>query len=151
MDKYRKLLVMALNELLHRDVISLEQPGPDGHIEARLANETCMIIWREIGCEEAQVSVWWKYDHVQHPQAELSGNQRESFRSSLPLAPKSKFPLFIGAAVSGWLERRTGKYLQGKGRDYLFDVYTRAGEAEILEALPEPVAQCFRAEGRKFF
>jgi len=94
--------------------------------------------------------VWWKYDHSRHPQAELGGSSREQFKTSLPLAKKQHYPKFVGVTVSGWLERKTGKHLQGKGQKGLFDVYTRRGEKEILKSLSDPSPSGFKAEG-KFF
>lgn len=109
-----------------------------------------MVRWHAISCGELQLSVWWKYDHSQRPQANLEGNQCESFNGSQPLAKPQHFPKIIGAAASGWIERQTGKYLQGRGKEGLFDLYTRRGELQHLEMLPVPTPSGFSAEGKYF-
>jgi hypothetical protein len=151
MDGHRKLLILSINELLSRGLISLdgEKENP-GHIITAIAGENTVINWNEAGFQEIRISAWWKYDHSRHPQANLEGNARENFVTGRPLAKKLHYPKFVGATVSGWLERKTNKHLQGNGHDRLFDVYTRRGEKEILAALPDPVPNGFEAEG-KFF
>lgn len=154
MNNYRKLLVLGINELLAKKLISLD-PKEDsvseetyrGHIISEIAGYPSVIIWEDIGFEEFRISVWWNYDHTNHPQANLSGNARENFRTPSPLAKRSKYKNFVGVTVSGWLKRRTGKYLMGKGRRALFDIYTRRQEKPLLEKLPEPKPNGFLVEG----
>jgi len=151
MDSHRKLLVLATNELLKRNLISLDsEEDARGHVMATIAGENAVIMWRGIGWGELEISVWWKYDHAHHPQANLEGNAREEFKTSSPLAKRQHYPKFVGVTVSGWIERKTTKHLQGKKHDSLFAVYTRRGEKETLDALPDPIPDGFKAEG-KFF
>lgn len=157
MDKYRKLLVYGLNALVDAGKLTLEAPpndGPtdeDGHFEAVIAGQPAVVLWSSISHGEVRLSVWWKYDHSRHPQANLQGNMREQFRTSSPLAKRSKYPTFVGATASGWLERKTAKHLQGKGAERLFDLYLRKGEKEALEALPTPTPVGYLAEGKFYF
>lgn len=137
MNGHRKLLVLAMNELLKRKLISLDGDGEqDGHLVTNIAGENTVIIWHPIGCQELRLSVWWKYDHSRHPQANLTGSMREQFQTSSPLAKRQHYPSFVGTTVSGWFERKTGKNLQGYGCDCLFDIYTRRGEERILKDSP---------------
>ncbi len=154
MDKYRKLLVHGVNAALEAGRISLDPPstdGPtdeDGHLETQIGGYPSIVAWSSISHGEVRISVWWKYDHSLHPQANLQGNFKEQFHTSSPLAKRSKYPAFVGATVSGWLERKTGPHLQGKGSESLFDTYLRKGERGALEALPIPVPAGYAAEGK---
>lgn len=140
-DPYRNLLVAAVNKLIEEKYISLilgnvNEEQEKGHIFLELFEHNSVIIWRNIGYGELSISVWWKYDHSKHPQANLDGSYRENFNLSKSLANKSHYRKFVGVTASCWLERMTGKYIQGKNRRGLFDIYTRKGELEILKELP---------------
>jgi len=151
MQAHRKLLVLGLNELLAQNLLSLTDEGDSqGYIMTKIAGEDAVLLWQTIGSEEVQISVWWKFDHSKHPQAQLDGAYRERFSSSSPLAKSQHYPKFVGATVSGWLERKTGKYLMGRHSQGLFGTYMRRGEREVLDAIPVPVANGFKVEG-KFF
>lgn len=152
MNVARKLLVLGVNRLLERGLISLDPKVPvvDGHIREELAGAPSVIIWRGISGEELEVSVWWNYDHSRHPQAELLGSQRETFHGPTPLAKPQRYKEFVGAFASGWLERRTGAFLQGRDTTGISERYVRKADAARLEGLPAPVPNGFAAEG-KFF
>lgn len=51
---------------------------------------------------------------------------------------------FVGITVSGWLERKTAKHLQG-GRKSFFDLYVRRNELPELIALPDPMPNGYAA------
>lgn len=152
MNPYRKLLVAAVNELLDSKHISLdgkdENFSQSGHIITNLFGYTTVILWTDIGFEELRVSVWWKYDHSLHPQANLTGSSRENFTLEKPLAKKQHYKKFVGVVASAWLERRDGKHLQGKKNRAIFEVYTRRGEKEELETILDPKPKGFKAEGK---
>ncbi|MCF6404459.1 hypothetical protein L3C95_16295 [Chitinophaga filiformis] len=156
-DPYRKLLITATNELLQRGLITLQsQSGsylhePKGHVLLDLYGFPSVVLWNDIGFEELRITVWWKYNHALHPQANLTGNARENFSLSSPLASRIHYKKFVGVTASAWLERRTGKHLQGRNREKVFDVYTRNGELSEMEKLPCPKPNGFRAEGKFFF
>lgn len=153
-NPYRNLLVAGINILLDKGLISLEHSptdNEDGHTFVDLLGYPSVIIWRSISYDELEISVWWKYNHELHPQAKLSGNARESFNSSTPLADKAHYKKFVGAVVSGWFERRTGKYLMGKDKEAILRNYTRRGEKEELENLPLEKPKGFKAEGKFYF
>jgi hypothetical protein len=154
-NPHRKLLIWAVNKLVNDGQIKLVVSGKDqkdrdeqGHLITQLFGEPTVIVWSNAGYEEVRVSVWWKYDHSRHPQANLQGNSRERFQTSAPLAKRQHYPKFVGVTVSGWLERKNGPHLQGKGSEGLFDIYTRRGEMPALEALPAPEPLGFGAEGK---
>jgi hypothetical protein len=150
MDSLRKLLVLGTNELVRAKHIDLNgDTDVEGVIDATLAGRPAKIMWRGIGYGEIQISVWWDYDHGSHPQANLQGNRRESFNTAAPLAKRQHYPKFVGAVAAGWLERRKGKYLQGKGgRQGIFESYLRRDAQAALKALPDPKPTGFEAEGR---
>lgn len=150
-NPFRKLLIAALNELLNRNLISLTAP-PDsvdesGHVFLELFEYPSLVMWDDVGFEELRISVWWKYDHSKHPQANLTGNAKESFSCASPLANRVHYKKFVGITASGWLERKVGKYLQGKGNRGIFEIYTRQGEKAELEKIPMPAPHGFAIEG----
>lgn len=152
MNPYRKLLVLGLNEILEQGLLSLEWDGKSheetAHIETSIAGHNTIITWTGIGHGEIRLSIWWKYDHSKHPQANLTGNSRESFSGSRPLAKRLHYPKFVGVVCSTWLERKDGKYLQGEGNRSIFECYTRKGELQFLKNMPNPQPLGYAPEGR---
>ncbi len=151
-DPYRNLLAAAVNKLIEEKYISLilenvNEEQEKGHIFLELFKHNSVIIWRNIGFGELSISVWWKYDHRKHPQANLEGRYKENFNSSKPLANKSHYKKLVGVTASCWLERITGKYIQGKNRRGLFDIYTRKGELEVLKELPTQKPKGYEISG----
>jgi hypothetical protein len=151
LDSYRKLIILGVNKLLEDNLISLTSTNDtQGHIFADLGGHPSVIVWNGIGFGELRISVWWKYDHSKHPQANLTGSSEEKFLTSQPLAKPQDYPNFVGVTVSAWLERKTGKHIQGKGHERLFDIYTRRGEKAELDDLLYVEPNGYDAEG-KFF
>ena len=156
LDPYRNLLIAATNKLIEGKHISLrlENINEDkerGHVFLNLFGYKSVIIWRNIGRGELTISVWWKYDHSKHPQANLKANAKESFNLFQPLANKSHYKKFVGVTVSCWLERKSGKYIQGKNRERLIDIYTRRGELELLKNTPVQKPNGYESSGRFYF
>lgn len=160
MDPHRNLLVHGINELLINKLIALnppqqlqeEQENPEkGHYFTTLCGHPSMILWSYAGFGELRVSVWWKYNHTLHPQANLTGNAKESFETAEPLAKRQHYIKFVGVTVSGWLERKEGKHLQGKGKRNLFGIYTRAREKNELERIPVVEPLGYKPEGKFYF
>lgn len=149
MNNHRKLLVLGLNEMLKAGRFSFDPAivPPDGHLEVEIGEQPSIVIWRDIGSRETQLSVWWKYDHSKHPQAEYEGNMRERFNGPEPLAKPQHYPKFVGAFACGWLDRRNPAHLEGYGSESIFETYTRRGEAKALQAIPTPVPLGFVVEG----
>ena len=140
-DPYRNLLVAAINKLIEEKYISLDLEGINqleekGHVVLELFKHNSVILWSNRGFGELLISVWWKYDHSKHPQANLEGNQRENFSLPEPLAKKNHYRKFVGVVTSCWLERKNYKHLQGKNREHITVDYTRKGELEFLKELP---------------
>lgn len=151
MNGHRKLMVLGLNEALKQGAVSLDPSGEEsGHLMTNIAGYPSVISWSSIGSGELRFSVWWKYDHANHPQANLNGNQRECFTTSSPLAKSQHYPKFVGVVTSGWIERKTGKFVQGYGAEAMFETYTRRGERKNLDAIPNPRPDGFAIEGQFF-
>lgn len=141
-DPYRNLLVAAINKLIEEKHISLDLEGvneleENGHVFIELFKHNSVILWSNRGCGELLISVWWKYDHSKHPQANLEGNQKENFSLPEPLAKKSHYRKFVGVVASCWLERKNSKHIQGKNREHITVEYSRKGEIELLKELPK--------------
>lgn len=149
MNSYRKLFVLALNELMEQKLLALNWDGSsrsdDGFFETEIAGKTTVINWQDHGSGEILLTVWWNYDESRDPRA------TEKFRSQTPLAHKSRYPDFVGIVASIWLEREKGKYLQGVGSNYITNKYVRKGELDILKALPNPTPNGYLAEGKFHF
>ncbi|MDX3806560.1 MAG: hypothetical protein QHC89_09175 [Bosea sp. (in: a-proteobacteria)] len=156
MHELRKIMVLGLNEAVKQGRIFMDAPptdaptDEDGYLMTDIAGRPAVVNWDSLSSGEMRISVWWDYDHSKHPQADASGNARESFLQSQPLANENHYRRFVGVTVSGWLERKTGKHLQGKGKEHLFEVYMRRGSKELLQKLPDPKPIGYEAEG-KFF
>jgi hypothetical protein len=151
MHHHRKLLVLGINHLLQAGEITLDEKEiPSGHVFVPIAGKPSVILWSSIGLGELRVSVWWNYDHEKHPQANLSGNYRENFTTSAPVAKRSKYSQFVGATASGWLERKEGKWLQGTGFHGIFDAYVRRDARNQLATLQDPTPVDYASEGRFF-
>lgn len=138
---HRNLLMAGLNELIKKksfqlDIQNNEHTNEHGHLFVDILGYPSAVLWREIGFQEVEISVWWKYNHALHPQANLTGNAKENFRTSTPLADKKHYKKFVGAVIVGWLERREGKFLQGKGDEGILKKYVRRGEKTELENAP---------------
>ncbi|MBB2951148.1 hypothetical protein [Sphingobacterium sp. JUb56] len=137
----RNLLMAGLNELIKKESFKLdlqknEDTDEHGHLFVDILGYPSVVLWREIGFQEVEISVWWKYNHSLHPQANLTGNSKENFRTSEPLADRKYYKKFVGAVIVGWLERREGKFLQGKGNEGILKKYVRRGEKTELENAP---------------
>lgn len=156
MNPFRKLLVLAVNELVSKNHISLEieekyqsiheiKDVPPGFLVTSLAGEPAVINWNGIGYGELRISVWWKYIHELNP-----NRQYEKFTTNNPVTRKKHYPKFVGVTCSAWFERLTGKYIQGRGNRNIFDTYIRRGEKINLERLPNPTANGFDSEGKWF-
>lgn len=156
MNNYRKLLILALNEALDRRLLTLDAPrtdaptDEDGHAMFEVAGFHSVFLWNSISVGELRVSIWWNYDHSNHPQANSPGNSKETFSLSRPLARRTKYPNFVGATASAWLGRKTDKHLQGEGKRGVFDTYLRADMKERLNSMPEPKPIGYQAEGPFF-
>jgi hypothetical protein len=155
-DPYRNLLVAALNKLIEEKHISLAFDGTNkvderGHVFVELFNQNSVILWRNVGFGELLISVWWKYDPSKHPQANLEGNERESFNLDKPLAKTIHYRKFVGIVASCWLERKTSKHIQGKNREHISVHYSRRGELKILKELPVQKPNEYEISGRFYF
>lgn len=151
-DPYRNLIVAGLNELVKRQLISLtptklSSQKDDGHLFVNLAGFPSVVLWNDRSFDELLISVWWKYNHSKHPQANLTGNAKEDFNTETPLADRQLYKNFVGVTASCWLERRLGKYLQGEKRDYISNIYTRAGELKNLKQIPIQIPMGYEISG----
>lgn len=152
LNPYRNLLVAAVNQLIDGKYISLNpiNVNPEqenGHVFLNLFGQPSVILWSNRGFDELLISVWWKYDHSNHPQANLEGNSKENFNLPSPLAKRQHYKKFVGVVASCWLERRTGKYLQGENQEYISNIYTRKGELENLKEIPIQKTKGYKTSG----
>lgn len=51
-------------------------------------------------------------------------NRRERFTGTSPLAKIQHYKKIVGVTASVWLERKTGKFIQGKDKERIYDIYT---------------------------
>ena len=146
-----KLLILGINELVGRDLISLSPTNDEndfGHILVDIAGRSSVVIWRDIGCGELRVSVWFDLDMSRHPQAHKAGKYGERFLTASPLAKREHFAEFVGATTSSYLDRKKSPCIQGAGRGAIFQTYIRRGLRPTLEAIPEPVPRGFAVNRR---
>lgn len=152
MTPLRNLLVIGTNYLIENKHINLDsskdEGEPSGHVFTEIAGRKSVIIWQGIGSEEIRISVWWDFDIEKHPQINSEGLSKERFQTSRPLAKQQHYPKFIGAMVSGWLERKTSKHLQGENNEGIYDTYIRRVNKSALESLPKVDGKGFKTSGR---
>ncbi len=74
----------------------------------------------------------------------------KTFEIPALLQVKQNTKKFVGVVVHGWVERATGKYVQGSGGDSIIRDYVRRGEKAELEKLPTVQPNGFQAEGLFF-
>lgn len=154
-DPYRNLLIHSTNSLLEAGKISLVAPpnyneirinrkySPEaGYMFTKIGGKICAINWFDIGHQEIRISAWWNYNHKYHPRAD-----EEEFVSRTPLAKYQKFKDFVGVCCSVELERQDGKYLMGKGKKHINDIYTRKNELKKLQSLDLAICKGFNATG----
>ncbi len=149
MNPYRKLFVLALNHLLENKIFDLDwnvsSSHDNGFAEANIAGKYTVINWHDHGHGEVYLTVWWNYDISKDPRSK----ERNEFQ--YPPAHKSRYSEFVSIVASIYLERKDGKWLQGRGSDYINKTYTRKGDLEILKAIPDPTPNGFLAEGKFYF
>lgn len=155
-DPRRNLLVGAINYLLSNNHISLDisninSEEENGHVLVNLFGHNTAILWSNMGFDELLISVWWKYNHKKHPQANLEGRSKESFSSREPLAKKQYYKNFVGVVTSCWLERRSGKFIQGKNQEHIAKIYTRSGELKFLKEIPQQIPIGYESYGPIFY
>ena len=146
-----KLLVSGINELVARGLISLSPTDDEnnfGHILIDIAGRPSALMWRDIGCGELRISVWFDLDISRHPQATMEGDCGEHFLTARPLAKRHRYPEFVGATASCYLERERGPRVQGVGREATFQTYVRRDMRPILAAIPDPIPMGFVMSGR---
>ena len=154
MEKRKILLnltVLALNEAIRRGVVDLAGRSDAGnrqqeYFTAEIGGKNTVIMCSDIGHDELRISVWWDYVHDMHPRKDA-----EKFMTSTPLAKKHNFSGFVGACVSCWLERKTGKYIMGRDGNHLFDMYVRVSSAKALSSLPAEKPLGFETGGQFYF
>src|SRR5690554_1222835 len=118
-----RLVIAPINFLLDRSLIervpNSAAPPEHGHTITNLAGHPAAIVWHDAGYGELSISVWWKFDvdaYLRRRSAKMA-----PFIATVPIASRKRYPLFVGATVSVWLERKDGLFIQGKP-SRLFDI-----------------------------
>lgn len=145
------LVIAAINVLLDRSSISRSPDDPaspaHGHIIVELAGHPTAIVWHDFGYGELSISVWWKFNidaYLRRPPARMS-----PFVATVPVASRKRYPQFVGATASVWLERRDGLFIQGHP-SRIFDIYTRKGEVDELWEIPWEDPRGFKISGNYY-
>lgn len=152
MSMFRNLLAHGLNQVAQANLLSLEAPGTNFHTEEKgwtkliIAGRPSIFAWHSIGFDELKIGLWFDYDHTNNPAA-----AREEYSACRPLAKQYRYREFVGALIAGWLERRTGVYIQGLGNDGILVPYCRRSSKSYLRDLPAPEPRGFLMEGRMIY
>ncbi|MHA6689445.1 hypothetical protein [Devosia sp. A449] len=140
-------MIEAINILLDRSLIAWSpihlRPPKHGHIAVELAGQPSVIVWHDVGYGELSISVWWRFDYEAYCRR---ASPIANFATTLPAASRTRYPQFVGAAASVWLERKDGLFVQGTPA-LLFDVYTRKGVEKELSELPWEEPRGFKISG----
>lgn len=148
MDCLRKVIAEGLSQAINKGLISIKVPEGSGYadecgrVNVVIGGRQSVLIWKSMGHGELRVTVWWDYDHDKNP-----AGCRERFSTGGPLAKSSRYPEFVGAMASACLERKTGCYIQGWGRDGIIDTYLRRGAKEVIDRMLVAQPTAFFCEG----
>lgn len=124
-EKLRDLLGHAVEILDEQH--SIENITEQVVLEKEVCGKRSIILCCPIAFDELQISVWWGYKPQEIPE---DANSKEP-TSTLP---KNEI---VDAMVSGWIERKTGLWIQGKGTEGLFNAYCSRDARQELEVIPK--------------
>lgn len=153
MNPYRKLLVSAVNALLDRGEISLDSDDVCscvdfdrmcciGHsIKCEIFGCESVINYTHISFGEVRINIWWDFQGEEY---------NETLKTDTPVVRRSELKNHVAVCVGGWLERKTGKYLQGRKTEAVLMRYRRKGELSKLNQLKAPKCHGFAPEGQFF-
>jgi len=138
---YKNLIILAVNKLIDENHISLNRAdvnleSESGHAFIDLFGEASVVLWIKGVENELLISVWWKYNKSQHPQANLKVGKIENYKIPEPLGKKYNYKNFVGVIASCWLTRTNGKFLQDTNQKNISNIYTRKGELSKLKEMP---------------
>lgn len=147
MNKFRKLIYWGLSAAVDAGFTlpvesDSENPYSSGWIPISVDGWQSMFMWQDIAGQEIRVSVWFDYYHDRNSAAE-----RESFTTGVPIARRCRYPEFLGAMASAWLERQNGHYIQGFDMDGILDAYVGRNVARALDQLEDPAQVILRPSG----
>ncbi|APE07038.1 hypothetical protein BM528_15660 [Alteromonas sp. RW2A1] len=109
-DILRNLLVESINSVVSAGRVDLNsQLDVEGELTADIHGYTTIIEWNGIGHGELSFHVFWAID------AQAKGGKT--------LKRFSGQTITYYASVSGWLERKDGKWVQGEGGSSLSETY----------------------------
>jgi hypothetical protein len=131
------LVIAAIYVLLDRALIAPtpnDPPSPEhGHIIVELAGYPTAIVWHDAGYGELSISVWWKFDVDSYLRSRSA--RIKPFAATVPITRRTRYPQFVGATASVWLERKEGLFIQGEPPT-LFDIYTRKEDVQEISEIP---------------
>ncbi|MEI9697353.1 hypothetical protein V5094_05455 [Moellerella wisconsensis] len=114
-----QLIVSGINEAIKKQGIDLGgcsgDVGCSGAMEVNILGKRSFIIWSDAGFDELLISVWYG----------VSLSIDKPTMTTKPLLSENKFRDYILACGSCFLERKTGKHIQGNYQ--FFDVYIKRG------------------------
>lgn len=120
-EKFRDLLGHAANVIDNK--YGIENLNEEVSMETELFGKRSFILCSPIGFQELQLTVWWGYRL-----SEVINNH-----TSFPLGEKKDA---FDAMVGGWIERKDGLWLQGKGVKGLVNAYCSRDAQQDLSEIP---------------
>lgn len=144
----RNVLVGGTNALVRSDQIGLSYnpklEAENGYLKETLLGKLCVVSWNGIGSGELRISVWFDYKEEFHLYP-------SDYNSPRPIPKRCPLYKVVSACASGWLERKTGKFLQGVGVNDLHPKSYLSYEGELyLSQQPMLKPEGFEASGRFF-
>ena len=127
----RRVLLEATDKLVGQKLLNGDE---DGQTFMDVAGHPCVVFWSDVGWEELEIIVWWNFDHLSH-QSYPGGH---IISPQIPRCRREHYKNFIGGVFMGWLERKTGLFLQGRdAQNGILKRYMRREEKDIIAQLDD--------------
>lgn len=161
-----KLMLYGVNELVKRDLIDLEltpeteaccfdvdkasMPKEKGWADIDICGRPSLIHWRNVGYGELQISVWFDVDR------NALDASLERYGGTIPILLPMAHPQhllrslkpYVAGIATGWLERKTGKYIMTRKDGGISLGYIRDSSRQQIQDLPTPEPIGYRAKGK---
>lgn len=134
-EKMRDLICFAIQQVLDNGY--LDTIGDNGAVKTSLLGKDTIISWRDVGYRELYFIVFWGYKGNESP---------ENVRTHL--AYWYKLRQYVDVCCGGVLERQTGLWVQGTGKNGLDNMYCSNAAKNLLMSIPTFNSKTLKRTGR---
>lgn len=134
-EKMRDLICFAIQQVLDNGY--LDSIGDNGAVKTSLLGKNSIISWRDVGYRELYFIVFWGYKGNESPE-----NVRIHF------AYPHKLRQYVDVCCGGVLERQTGLWVQGTGKNGLDNMYCSNVAKDSLMSIPTFESKTLKRTGK---